>query len=150
MEHKDNTEITAADTQEKLERCLYIRHEVFTRERKVPREIEVDCHDCLDSGYRHFLILEGGYPVGAFRCAYAGPDAVRLQRFCILREHRQKGIARRALALAEDWCRGEQKTRIMMDAKYEASGFYEKCGYARESQIFEEAGIPHVKMAKKL
>ncbi|MCM1045718.1 MAG: GNAT family N-acetyltransferase [Candidatus Gastranaerophilales bacterium] len=143
-------EIVVADTEEKLKKCLRIRHEVFTLERKVSEEIEVDRHDCLHSDCRHFLILEEGEAVGAFRCAEADPEIVRLQRFCVLQKCRGKGVAREALALAEAFYRREKKRRIEMDAKYDVCGFYEKCGYVRESAVFEEAGIPHVKMGKEL
>lgn len=143
-------EIVTADTQEKLEQCLRIRHEVFTLERKVPEEIEVDLHDCLNAEYRHFLIRDNGKYVGAFRCEAIDPGIVRIQRFCVLKAHRDKGLAREALALTEELYRRERKTRIELDAKYEVCGFYEKCGYVRESSVFEEAGIPHVKMAKDL
>lgn len=143
-------DIVVAGTQRELERCLAVRHAVFTVERKVPREIEVDEQDCLGSACEHFLILESGAEVGALRCMRADLNKVKIQRFCILADYRGMGYARRALAFVEEYYRSAGKTEIELDSKLEACGFYDKCGYTRVSDPFEEAGIPHIKMIKCL
>jgi predicted GNAT family N-acyltransferase len=39
---------------------------------------------------------------------------------------------------------------LRMESQLQAQGFYEKSGFAVCSDVFEEAGIPHVKMEKPL
>ncbi|MBS4786353.1 MAG: GNAT family N-acetyltransferase [Clostridiales bacterium] len=141
--------IRPVQTECELEECLRIREAVFTGEKAVPREIEQDERDTLGSGCEHFLLLSGGVPAGTLRCTIQD-GAVRLQRFCLLPAFRGQGNGRRALELLEQLCRSRGERRIELDAKLEAGPFYEKCGYRRCSDVFLEAGIPHVAMYREL
>ena len=141
--------VTRAQAQSELERCFAVRYAVFCLERGVSPEIERDEWDVLTPSVAHFLIREKVADIGALRCRHDGDTAV-LQRFCVLKEYRGGGRGRAALEAVEDWCRGTGIGRIELDAKFEVYGFYEKCGYTRVSEPFEEAGIPHVKMTKEL
>lgn len=143
-------EIITAEDEAVLARCLKIREEVFTSEKGVPKEIEVDSSDCLNGACVHFLIRFGGADAGAFRCARVQENAVRLQRLCVLKEFRAHGLGKAALELLESRCRKDGCAAIELDAKLDASPFYEKCGYRKVSEPFIEADIPHVKMKKEL
>ena len=142
-------DVIPVQTQDELERCFAVRHAVFCVERGVSPGIERDEWDALIPDCDHFLIQENGADVGALRCRYADGAAI-IQRFCVLKERRKSGVGRAALEAVEDWCRTAGIGRVELDAKFEVRGFYEKCGYAKISDPFEEAGIPHVKMAKEL
>ncbi|MBD5133336.1 MAG: GNAT family N-acetyltransferase [Clostridiales bacterium] len=142
-------DIIPAQTQNELERCFAVRRAVFCVERGVSPAIERDGWDTLSPDCAHFLIQEGVADIGALRCRYADGAAI-IQRFCVLKERRKSGVGRAALEAVEDWCRAAGIRRMELDAKFEVHGFYEKCGYAKISAPFEEAGIPLVKMAKEL
>ena len=142
-------DIIPAQTQPELERCFAMRHAVFCVERGVSPSIERDGWDILSPDVTHFLIQEEGADIGALRCRYADGAAV-IQRFCVLKEHRGQGCARGALKAVEAYCKARGIRRMELDSKFEAAGFYAKCGYAAVSEPFEEAGIPHVKMTKEL
>lgn len=139
-----------ADSADVLARCLRIRELVFTLEKGVPKEIEVDGNDRLDGVCGHFLVILDGRDVGAARLMPAAENAVRIQRFCILKEFRGLGLGRRMIGLLENICRREGAVTMEMDAKLEAAPFYEKCGYERVSGVFTEAGVEHVKMKKEI
>ena len=139
-----------AKTQAELEQCLNVRRAVFCAERGVSPQIERDEWDVLDAGYDHILILSDETPVGALRCRHPGGGTVQLQRFCILREYRKRGLGRQAVRLIEEHYRKDGIRHIELDAKFEVRGFYEKCGYRTTGQPFEEAGIPHIKMIKHI
>lgn len=143
-------EIIAAEDECTLARCLKIRETVFIIEKNVPKEIEVDSSDCLNGACEHFLILCGGADAGAFRCSRTNGNAVRLQRLCVLKEFRAHGVGKAALEFLESRCRKDGFSAIELDAKLDASPFYEKCGYKKVSEPFIEAGIPHVKMKKEV
>ena len=142
-------DIIPAQTQDELEHCFAIRHAVFCVERGVSPSIERDGWDTLSPDVTHFLMQENGADIGALRCRYAG-DTAMIQRFCVLKEHRKSGVGRGALYAVEAHCKAAGYKRMELDAKFEVCGFYEKCGYRSISAPFEEAGIPHVKMAKEL
>lgn len=141
-------DVIPAQTQDELERCFAMRHTVFCVERGVSPDIERDEWDALSPGCGHFLIRESGVDIGALRCRYAG-DAAIIQRFCVLKKYRGGGRGRAALEAVEALCRAAGRKRMELDAKFEVRGFYEKCGYTKISDPFEEAGIPHVKMMKE-
>jgi predicted GNAT family N-acyltransferase len=152
MSVKPSLTIKRAATQADLVRCLRIRRAVFTLEKHVPPEIEVDEQDALNSSCDHFLLQYRGEDVGALRCMHLSPaaDTVKLQRFCIYADQRGRGLGRAAMAAIEDYYRAHGKRKLDLDAKFEVCGFYESCGYQKISEIFLEAGIEHVKMTKNL
>lgn len=141
-------ELWKADGQALLNRCLEIRNRVFVLEKRVPREIEHDELDVLDGPCRHFLIRLHGADVGALRCLPLAGDAVQIQRLCLLKEQRGRGLGKAVLAAVEQELQSQGVTTLTLDAKCEAAGFYEKCGYQKVSGVFLEANVAHVKMVK--
>jgi len=141
-------EICLADNSYDLKQCLEIRNTVFVLEKGVPKEIEVDEYDCLNKSCDHFLIKYKGNAVGTIRCFYISGNAIKIQRFCFLKEYRKLGLGKAVMEYIENYYGKRGMTQMMLDAKYEVYGFYEKCGYKRVSDIFMEAGIAHVKMMK--
>lgn len=142
-----------------IEACLNIRRKVFIEEQGVAVSEEIDELDFPGSPAEHFLVTnEAGEPVGTFRVRREehpesfGIDgrAVRLQRFCFLKEARMKGFGRDAILFAERYYREKGIAAICLDAQLSASGFYEKLGFHYTSDVFEEAGILHRSMAKSL
>lgn len=150
----NDLKILKADNTDILERCLAIRNTVFIVEKQVPREIEVDENDCLHGKCDHFLIRHGENDAGAFRCFHLSENTVKIQRFCILKEYRNLGFGKIAMEYIEDYykkfCYKQNKIELTLDAKFAVSGFYEKCGYKRASEVFTEAGVPHIKMIKNI
>lgn len=142
--------IVPVKTNEELEYCLEVRRKVFVEEKGVPKEIEIDKFDKDASCCEHFIVFENEKAVGAFRIRRLDKETVRLQRFCFLSECRGKGFGKKALDFIDEYYKKEGIKLITADAKFEVSPFYEKCGYAVVSDVFEEAGIPHVKIEKEI
>lgn len=148
--------LRVANTIELLERARSVREQVFTIEKKIPKSIEVDELDCLNDLCDHFLIdmIEDGQgnnriDVCALRCKKTDDKCMQLQRFCVIRDFRERGVGRWALERIEEyyWNRGFE--RITLDAKFHVRGFYEKCGYQVMSEPFIEADLLHVVMEKR-
>lgn len=142
-------EICLTDNSDDLKQCLEIRNAVFTMEKGVPKEIEVDEYDCLNELCDHFLIKHQGNSAGTLRCFYLSESTIKIQRFCFRKGYRKLGLGKAALEYIENYYGNQGITKIVIDAKYEVCGFYEKCGYKRVSDIFMEADIEHVKMTKE-
>lgn len=143
-------ELVLAQDAQTLARCLRVREAVFTIEKGVSKEIEVDELDCLNEMCDHFLIRCDGKDAGALRCKYESENAAHIQRFCVLKECRARGIGKAALEQLESHCRNKDCRTLELDAKLSAAGFYEKSGYKAVSDTFIEADVPHVKMRKGL
>jgi predicted GNAT family N-acyltransferase len=39
---------------------------------------------------------------------------------------------------------------IVLHAQVAVAGFYRRCGYVEEGDLFDEAGIPHIAMRRKI
>lgn len=77
-------------------------------------------------------------------------SVLKLRQMAVAPGHQNKGIGRVMVTAAEDECRKAGATRIILHARITAEGFYKKLGYATVSDVFNEVGIPHVVMEKKL
>jgi len=129
-----------------------LRFEVFCREQGVSSEEELDGRD--DQAL-HVVVLESlqggveGPVIATLRLLVCGEQA-KVGRVAVHRSWRRRGIASRMLALALDRAQGLGCTRARLAAQLEAAALYEQAGFSAESEIFEEAGMPHVWMGRHL
>lgn len=145
-----NINIAKVENEEMLRQCLAIRNDVFTVEKGVPKSIEVDEFDTLNEQCEHFLIKYNDDNAGTVGCVKESGNTVRIQRFCFYSRFRGCGLGKESLEYLERYYSEVGIIKIVMDAKFEVCGFYEKCGYERVSDVFIEAGIEHIKMEKSL
>ncbi len=143
-------EIIKVEDIDSLNICLNIRELVFTKEQGVSKDIEVDLYDSINNDCIHFLIKYKNISVGTIRCLYKENNAVKLQRFCFLKEYRNLGLGREVLKYIEDFYKDRGIKIIKLDSQYQVYKFYEKCGYIKDSDIFMEAGIKHIEMIKNI
>jgi predicted GNAT family N-acyltransferase len=120
-----------------------IRFTVFVEEQRVPVEIEWDNQDEKSI---HALAYEAGDAVATGRLL---PDG-HIGRMAVLKEWRGKGVGgailKRLLAAARE--RGH--TEIELFAQTHALEFYRRHGFVERGEIFQEAGIAHQAMRKRL
>ncbi|HTY95774.1 MAG TPA: GNAT family N-acetyltransferase [Solirubrobacteraceae bacterium] len=140
--------IAWTDEEQLLSRALALREEVFCGEQGVPRELELDG---LDSAARHLVAVDpsAGEVVGTLRLLRAGETA-KVGRVAVRRSWRRRGIASRMLEMAVSQARAEGCTRARLAAQMQATEVYAGAGFAVESEPFQEAGIEHVWMGRRL
>jgi predicted GNAT family N-acyltransferase len=129
---------------EELEKAFAIRKKVFVEEQNCPPELEWENEDVST----HFLAEINGVPCGA--CRWRKTDAgYKLERFAVLKEFRGKRIGQAlvAAALAD---LPESAPYIYLNAQLDAMRLYSRFGFVAEGEQFEEAGIQHFKMVKKV
>ena len=63
---------------------------------------------------------------------------------------RRVGVGAALLALLEREAAARGRTAVELHAQLGARGFYDRLGYTATSDVYEEAGIPHVSMRKEL
>lgn len=134
--------------------AMAIREVVFIEEQRVPEEIERDDHDPTAF---HVLAQERGHAIGTGRLVELREpppgEAGRwgqIGRMAVLVAHRRGGVGARILGALEAEAERRRLDGIVLHAQLHAHAFYEKGGYADHGTIFEEAGIPHVEMRKRL
>jgi predicted GNAT family N-acyltransferase len=120
-----------------------IRFEVFVREQRVPAEIELDA---MDSQSLHAVAFEEDIPVGTGRLL---PDG-HIGRMAVMKSHRNKGIGAALLKALVDAARRRGDREIALSAQVHAVEFYRAHGFMPVGEVYEEAGIPHQAMVRRL
>ncbi|MBD2576778.1 GNAT family N-acetyltransferase [Oscillatoria sp. FACHB-1406] len=123
-----------------------IRRAVFQEEQGVDEALEFDG---LDAGATQFLAYWQGNAVGTARMRNLDDSTVKIERLAVLKAARGRGIGsqlmRKAIALAKEGGRD----RAVVNAQEYVKQLYENLGFEAVGELFEEAGIPHIKMVLK-
>jgi predicted GNAT family N-acyltransferase len=130
-----------------------IRRTVYIEEQQV---LEREEFEGLDPTCPHFIAevepTPGGppEPAGVARLRYLDDDTPKAERFAVLEEHRGRGIGRALVRAVEDEARRRGGREIVLAAQIRAESFYAELGYESYGDRFDEAGITHTMMRKKL
>ena len=126
--------------------ALSVRRTVFIEEQHVPEEEEVDQ---FENEATHFVLYDNEQPIGAGR--FRTIDGVgKIERICVLSTYRNRGIGRIIMEAIEQYAKENGVLKAKLNAQTHAQPFYEKLGYETVSDVFMDAGIPHVTMVKNL
>ena len=128
-----------------LDAAFTIREIVFQQEQGVPATLEHDAHDRRDA--RHYLARAAdGTPAGAARWRETD-HGVKLERFAVLAGFRNQEIGAALLhAVLADVRADRPNAAVYLNAQLRAVPFYERHGFRKEGEMFEEANIQHYKM----
>ncbi|HLR02823.1 MAG TPA: GNAT family N-acetyltransferase [Virgibacillus sp.] len=129
-----------------LNQAFEIRKKVFIQEQHVPAEEEMDEHD--DTAI-HFLGLEDEEPIATSRLRFVDQYG-KLERICVLPDCRGQSFGKQMILFMEKTISENGYTMSKLNAQTHAEEFYKRLGYETTSDIFMDAGIPHVTMVKKL
>ncbi|SFH21775.1 GNAT family N-acetyltransferase [Pontibacter chinhatensis] len=139
-------EVRRATTAQDQQEAFGIREKVFVQEQQVPREAEYDEHEPTAS---HYLAAFNGVPCGAARWRKT-EVGVKLERFAVLPEFRNKSIGGEVLRLVLQHVQSEQPgQKIYLHAQLPAVNFYKRHGFVTEGDMFTECDIQHYKMYYK-
>ena len=121
-----------------------LRFAIFVGEQNVPSGIELDD---LDASCVHAVAFDvDGKPIGTGRLL---PDGV-IGRMAVIKEWRRRGIGAEILQALSDEARKRGHAAVVVSAQLQAAEFYREQGFAAEGKVYEDAGILHQKMSKKL
>ena len=142
----ENITITLATSPADQEKCFTIRKAVFVVEQTVPLELELDEYDAKAI---HFLLWEGNTPLATARLLDKHGLA-KIGRVAVLKEARGRGLGHRLMEAVIDEARERGFTESVLDSQTYAIPFYARLGYIAEGDEFDDAGIPHFLMRRKL
>ena len=121
-----------------------IRDVVFVGEQRVPVEIE---RDAIDGACTHVLARDAdGRAIGTGRLAPNG----RIGRMAVLGAWRGRGVGRAMLRRLVDAAKCAGLDEVLLHAQVDAEGFYAADGFLPFGERFEEAGIAHQSMRRRL
>lgn len=150
------TELTvkAIENEGELFQALAIREVVFIEEQSVPESLE---RDEDDGRAYHVLATAQKHAVGTGRLvplaeAPEGETGLwgRVGRMAVLKSHRKEGVGSKVLTALEEEARRRSMIGVMLHAQLSAMEFYKRHGYEPHGAVFEEAGMPHLEMKKRL
>jgi predicted GNAT family N-acyltransferase len=131
---------------QKLARPL--RYVVFVEEQKVPVELELDHED--DTALHAVALNRMGLPLATGRLIQHAPGVARIGRMAVKKQMRGSDLGRRVLHALMDAAQNRGDTQAILHAQCSAEGFYKRSGFEPHGAIFEEAGIAHIEMVRKL
>ena len=120
-----------------------IRFEVFVDEQNVPEELEIDG---LDDEAKHVLAYLDHQAIGTGRILSDG----HIGRIAVLKKHRGLGIGKILMQSLMQWAEEVKLEKLWLSSQWHAHGFYLDLGFQCEGEIYQEAGIDHIKMSKKI
>lgn len=126
--------------------ALALRERVFTDEQGIRPEAD---QDGRDDQATHVIAFADGALVGTCRIVVVGEVAM-LGRLAVERDGRRRGVGRAVLEEAERAASAAGAHRIALHAQMPVRGFYVRSGYRPYGDVFEEEGIEHVAMEKRL
>ncbi|TVP89298.1 GNAT family N-acetyltransferase [Alkalibacterium sp.] len=128
--------------------AFYVRLDVFVLEREIALADEFDADDHDDMIY--IVIYDGKKPVATGRFIQEDETTIRPGRIAVLKDYRGRGLGERIIHEMEDYSKNNGCTKSVIHGELSAAGFYEKIGYNRTSDVYEEDGVPCVTLKKAL
>jgi predicted GNAT family N-acyltransferase len=120
-----------------------VRRQVFIVEQSIPEPEEWDDEDVVSV---HVLATLKREPVGTGRLSPTG----KIGRLAVISELRGQGVGARLLGLLLGEAVQRGMPEVYLHAQVHAVPFYEKAGFQAQGAVFDEAGIPHLRMRRFL
>ena len=125
-----------------------LRTAVFIEEQGIAR---ADEWDEADATAVHAVVTNLlGMPVATGRLLQQAPGEGRIGRMAVDRSVRGAQWGRQLLDALVDAARARGDAEVQLHAQRSAEGFYRRAGFAVVGEPYEEAGIAHIAMARKL
>lgn len=140
-------QVKRAVSPEEIAAAMTIRHSVFQLEQGVNPALEFDGKDKTAT---HIIAYLNEQPVGTARVRYLDNHTAKIERLAVLSTARGLGLGKKIMEKALEIATQQNIKEVVIHAQAYIKGLHQKLGFQEEGEIFEEAGIPHVKMRKKL
>jgi predicted GNAT family N-acyltransferase len=124
-----------------------IRCAVFQEEQGVDPALEFDG---LDETATHLLAYLDEQPVGTARIRYLEQQTAKIERLAVLSTARGLGIGKKLMVKALDVAEKNNTQDVVVNAQEYVKALYQQLGFEQVGERFEEAGIVHIKMIKRL
>lgn len=142
-----NLTIRVAHMPEELLEIEKIRRVVFQVEQGVEQDLDFDG---LDEICDQLIAYLKGECVGTARIRYLNEKTAKIERLAVLEMARGQGIGQKITEKALEVIASKNIPEVLINAQEYVKGLYQKLGFQQEGEVFEEAGILHVKMRKNL
>ncbi len=125
------------------EAAAAVRVAVFVHEQGFPLDEELDAGDACAV---HAVAALHGVAVATGRLL---PDD-RIGRMAVLVAHRGSGVGGLILERLVALARARGARRVTLSSQLQACGFYARHGFEGEGAVYDDTGVPHRTMARRL
>ena len=139
--------IIITQTPAEREACYDIRKAVFVQEQAVPLELEMDEYDDIAT---HFLLRDAEETPLATARLLDKHGLAKIGRVAVVQEARGQGLGLLLMQFVVSEAKRRGFTEAVLDSQTYAIPFYERLGFRAEGEEFDDAGIPHFLMRRKL
>jgi predicted GNAT family N-acyltransferase len=119
----------------------HIRTVVFIEEQNVPEEMEWDEYD--ETSVHVIAEMNNNY-IATGRLL----DTGQIGRMAVLTPYRNKGVGSALLEKLLQIAKSRNIKSIFLNSQIDAVDFYKKFDFEEVGGVFDDAGIPHIKMCK--
>jgi predicted GNAT family N-acyltransferase len=128
----------------RMKASRHIREAVFCHEQGISPADEWDDHDPI---CEHFLLTTAQTSIGTARIRPYGDGTFKIERMAVMEDYRDIGAGTFLLRALLDHIGG---AAVVLNAQTAVEGFYRKLGFEPDGAVFTEAGIPHIRMTRRL
>jgi len=143
----DNLIIKIAKSEDEINKAKDVRRQVFQLEQGIDSNLDFDGED---DNADHVIVYLDDKPIGTARIRYIEKDIAKIERVAVLANFRDRKIGAKIMEFISDYLIKKGLKEITLDSQMQVKGFYEKLGYQQKGGLFEEVGIQHIVMVKKL
>lgn len=126
-----------------LKDAFAVRRQVFHIEQGID---EAEDFDGRDKDADQFVAYLGDKPVGTARVRFLEDGVGKVERVAILKQYRGKDYGLDIMQHILGHLRIKGTSKVVLESQLYAAPFYEKLGFVKVGEEFEEVGIPHIKM----
>ena len=125
-----------------------LRAAVFSQEQGIALKL---MSDAADEAGLHAVARNGlGQVVATGRLIHHNNAVSQIGRLAVHRALRGSGVGARVLQVLVNAAKERGGVEVMLHAQRSAQRFYERVGFTARGAFFEEAGIPHLELFKRL
>ena len=108
--------------------AYYVRIQGMAKQHGITLRREFDEHDTPDTKY--IVLTDNDFPIATCRLYPLDDTSAMIGRVVVLPEYRSNGLGRRVIDEAELWIKELGFSKIIIESRDVAVGFYQKLGYA--------------------
>jgi len=124
-----------------------IRKSVFQEEQGVDPDLDFDGED--ETCDQLIASLDKEY-VGTARIRYLNQTTAKIERLAVLPIARGYGVGKKIMEKALEIIDSKNIPEVVIHAQEYIKVLYQQLGFQQEGEVFEEGGIRHMKMRKKV
>jgi len=143
--------VTSPKTAAEFKQYYALRWRILRKPWKQPEGSEQDKTDHQINDCYHIIAIENNIVYGVARLEFFAENQFQIRYMAVDDLHQGKGIGRKIIMHIENYSQQKNATEIVLNARENALGFYQKLGYEVTEKSYVLFGsIQHFKMIKTL